>query len=914
MIEQPIFRDFYAALNGREPFPWQERLALSLAAGHGWPAEIGIPTGLGKTSCLDIAVWWLASQADREPVDRVAPTRIWWLVNRRLLVDSTTDHAQRMVHLLESVNADVPLRAVAERLRSLSSSPTAPPLEVIRLRGGITAARPSDPSQPAIVLSTLPMYGSRLLFRGYGSSRSMRPIDAAHAGTDSLVLVDEAHLARHLMNLFDPLDACDRRAIDVLPAARRRPSVVSLTATGAANETNRFDLDDDDRAHPVVQQRLHARKPMQLEVLAARSDPSKAMAQAVADLLGARGEPSSCIVFVNTPDTARRVEEAIDRALGADACDVVVLTGRQRDRESVEVRRRILDVEDGAPVARHPAPRDHHLIVIATQTLEVGADVDFEYLVTEACGVRALTQRLGRLNRLGRFDHAEAVYVHAEPPARGTADPAWPVYGAEPLAVLERLRKACEAGPVDVGPAVVAAVLGEPGDDPGRAPEVLPGLLWEWVKTTVPPAGEAPVEPYFSGLARPTRRLSVCWRAFVPTEPGAVLWPRVRDSEVIELPLDELGGALAEDAELVRLRPDRVSTEPVAAGDLRPGDTLILPVTAGKLDEHGWNPSAVPTVADVSLPRNGIPLDSVAIERIVHSPPLVALRALLDDDDPEPQVGCDLLGELVAQLAACEPIALSPGEWTSLVENVDLDRGVVAPRGEIPRLVVKRDAPQSRADSLDELSAGGRAVPLDVHGADVDDRARSIAEALGVAANLADLVGRSARFHDTGKADERFQRWLDPRSSASEPLAKSATPTSQWRADRIASGWPAGGRHEELSCRLVRQWLSRRQTDSTMDLDEDLLLHLVVSHHGHGRPFLSPVVDTTSRRVTSSLDGVDVEVEADLSIPDWDQPDRFARLNARYGHWGLALLEAIVRQADHLESARVWAGRTEEII
>ena len=48
------------------------------------------------------------------------------------------------------------------------------------------------------------------------------------------------------------------------------------------------------------------------------------------------------------------------------------------------------------------ATREHHLVVVATQTLEVGADVDAEFLVTEACGVRALTQRLGRLNRLGR--------------------------------------------------------------------------------------------------------------------------------------------------------------------------------------------------------------------------------------------------------------------------------------------------------------------------------------------------------------------------------------------------------------------------------------------------------------------------------------------------------------------------------
>ena len=151
--------------------------------------------------------------------------------------------------------------------------------------------------------------------------------------------------------------------------------------------------------------------------------------------------------------------------------------------------------------------RQRHLVVVATQTLEVGADIDAEYLVTEACGVRALTQRLGRLNRLGRFPHARAVYIHVPPPKRGrkATDPGtWPVYGAEPASVLERLQEACAAeGTVSLSPRQVAEVLGPPQDLSARAPEVLPGILWEWTKTTTPPEGEAPVEPYFSGIAGP---------------------------------------------------------------------------------------------------------------------------------------------------------------------------------------------------------------------------------------------------------------------------------------------------------------------------------------------------------------------------------------------------------------------------
>ncbi|MEZ5218388.1 MAG: hypothetical protein R2715_17820 [Ilumatobacteraceae bacterium] len=193
------FSAFYEAVHGRRPFPWQEALADRLA-GSGWPEEVGVPTGLGKTSCLDIAVWWLAHEAAVRGPARHAPTRIWWVVNRRLLVDSTMDHAEGLARSLAEARSGV-LAQIADALRSVAADPASAPLEVHRLRGAAPSTRPIDPSQPAVILSTVPMFGSRLLFRGYGSSRSMRPIDASFAGIDSLVLVDEAHLARHLMTL-----------------------------------------------------------------------------------------------------------------------------------------------------------------------------------------------------------------------------------------------------------------------------------------------------------------------------------------------------------------------------------------------------------------------------------------------------------------------------------------------------------------------------------------------------------------------------------------------------------------------------------------------------------------------------------------------------------------------------------------
>ena len=242
MTPKPTFAEFYQACNkGREPFPWQDRLANSVAETGAWPAEIGVPTGLGKTSCLDIAVWWLASQADREPAARTAPTRIWWVVNRRLLVDATADHAHHIANVLDNPRDQgvtgrllAAVLTVQQQLKSLSVGPTRV-LDVIRLRGGIAGRPPINPSCPTIILCTLPMYGSRLLFRGYGSR--LRSVDAAMAGTDSLILLDEAHLAPHLQNLIPALNECMPGTESILGERRSKPQLTSLTATDRTGAT-----------------------------------------------------------------------------------------------------------------------------------------------------------------------------------------------------------------------------------------------------------------------------------------------------------------------------------------------------------------------------------------------------------------------------------------------------------------------------------------------------------------------------------------------------------------------------------------------------------------------------------------------------------------------------------------------------
>lgn len=922
----PTFPEFYQALNERMPFPWQARLADQVAESNHWPTEIGIPTGLGKTACLDIAVWWLASQAEWPPAERTAPTRIWWLVNRRLLVDSTADHARRISETLRDSNLR-PLRVVGDRLRSQAAVPSAPPLEVIRLRGGVGAQRPTDPSSPAVLLSTIPMYGSRLLFRGYGTSRTMRSVDAALAGSDSLLLVDEAHLAPHLTNLVSTLAECTKGAKEILGESRSRPQVVALSATGDAAEGDRFDLNADDEGNAIVRQRLDASKPVETRVHSS-GDPVHHLAQAAEDLLKA-APPSSCLVFANTPDTARGVFTLLRKRFPASAADTLLLTGRTREREADLIRAQILDGVEGMAANRNPgAARSRHLIVVATQTLEVGADIDAEYLVTETCGVRALTQRLGRLNRLGYFEHARGVYVHAPPKNRGArkrkAPAEWPVYGTEPDAVLERLKNSLDPAKrsVDLSPRTVSEILGEPRDDPGRAPEILNGLLWEWVKTTTPPLEEAPVEPYFSGISGIDYSVSVIWRAHIPNVEQH-LWPRPFDSEVVNVPIGAIKGALGEDGEVKRLRTDRITIESIPIRELRPGDVVLLPSDRGLLDEFGWNPDSNSPVFDVSIAVRGLPLDEEAIQRmggVSLTEPFetasgnVPLRSLLrkalghvpdeeETDEAERQEAAD---QFLQAMFETTPAGWEEAEWRDFLEA--LEPRVVFSPNEVPRFRLPADGrTEQSSEELDETSLAPTAVLLDTHGAAVGITSRSIAEQVGITSELVNVIQQAGRWHDCGKADPRFQRWLNPHATAtngraSPMLAKSRIPRNRWNVTRVAAGWPRGGRHEALSARLIRRWIETFENDFESCL-ADLLVHLVVSHHGSGRPLIPPVIDGASEKVVSEIEGVRLEASADLSVVDWEQPARFRRLNERYGPWGLALMETILRMADHAVSS-----------
>lgn len=91
MIE---FREFYRVIHPFYPFEWQELVAQRIVE-NGWPVDdvLDPPTASGKTSMLDIAVYALAAQAGVPALERTAPLRTFFVIDRRLVVDGVTEHA-----------------------------------------------------------------------------------------------------------------------------------------------------------------------------------------------------------------------------------------------------------------------------------------------------------------------------------------------------------------------------------------------------------------------------------------------------------------------------------------------------------------------------------------------------------------------------------------------------------------------------------------------------------------------------------------------------------------------------------------------------------------------------------------------------------------------------------------------------
>ncbi|MEV0700063.1 type I-U CRISPR-associated helicase/endonuclease Cas3 [Saccharopolyspora sp. NPDC050389] len=939
------FAKFVHAVHGHTLFPWQEQIVDRLLTGGQWPSAVDVPTGLGKTTMIDVAVYMAAYGG---------PRRVFFVVDRRIIVDEAHDHAQTLATALREASSGV-VADLSAKLAARGTALGAEPVNVTRMRGGVSwewrwVARPD---QVSVVVGTIDQIGSRMLFRGYGTSPQLAPIDAALVGTDSLLFLDEAHLAEPFLQTLHALREFDQPEQRVAEF----PRVVQLSATTRAGvDQMPFDLaahlDNEEAAR-----RLTAGKRLS-PVTCAAKHTTEVMATYAHH--GIQHHPGGMVLVM--ANTVARARELFTRLRHTPEVQVMLLTGRSRpwDRQWL-LHHWLPHMRVGW---RHHAQAQPTRVIIATQTLEVGANIDADFLVTEAADYPALVQRLGRLNRVGRAEHdCQAIVVQPQ-----TSQPAV-VYGdaqQHTWTWLTSLQQATTVTPrtaeaaldsidgINVSPRALREMPPPPPQarrPAPRTPTVVPQHVNGWVRTAPIPIPDAPIGPFLHGISTQDSPVGVLWRADLPhTQSTGELLRAVQASverlaprphEIVEIPLPAVRAWLRHQPEPAALadvdtadtagdedragrgrRVVRLAAEPTLAGpdELAPGDVIAVPDTYGGLDDYGWNPTSTEAVLDVAdlasgrrspfvrlHPRTLPTAVAKVLDADTEAETSVLLKDFLDTFDPDDLILPDTLpaesdedGALTGllerwwnRLRDADPTLAELPTRLVDITNPTTDTSLV--------LAVTHRTALRAGDNASSQSA--TAVQLDTHQDEVADLATRIAKALGLD-DLATEIGLAARWHDLGKLDLRLQAEFHGGDHAAANAAL-ATETARaksgldpadraaFRAARRASGYPLNGRHEALSAHLAQHLLTGRDEE----LDRELVVHLIGAHHGHNRPLYPPVHDPAPPQTITLTDGTTVDTHGFTTI-DWASPARFARLNTRYGPWGLALLETIVRLAD----------------
>lgn len=941
------FGSAFEALTGHAPFPWQSRLFERLRSGD-LPPAVDIPTGLGKTAVMAI---WLLARAAGAPL----PRRLVYVVDRRAVVDQATDFAVALRQQLRGEG----LGAVRDGLRLAGR-----PLPISTLRGQHIDNREwlDDPAAPAIIVGTVDMVGSRLLFEGYGVSRRMRPYHAGLMGCDTLVMLDEAHLSRPFERLLRTIEFEQRpvagnvaqsapgKFAGSCATARVPPAfrVLPLSATLGSGSKAPFSLGEEDWNNEIVQARLDARKTLLVEDLckdvtidAVLAERSWNLAQQEAE---AAGTPVRTLIYCDRRKVAESVkEDLLKRAKQAKTGAAVILFvgGRrthEREAAANELRRHGL-------LADSAGPAQTLVFIVATSAGEVGVDLDADHMVCDLVAWERMVQRLGRVNRRGS-GAARILVIDQGPPDRKLAGEDGVARHSAVRALLKDLPPAEDGRQAGPSALAVAAGPAEGHDRTGKASTPMPlypaltrPLIDAWAMTSLPEHGGRPEpDPWLRGWVKEDPQTAVVWRRCLPVrvEPSrsalrsvplrdrtvgaffeaapphaaerletetwrVVEWLRKRARTLTRMHAADQGddvdvttetgageSALAAPDPAAPVHPDApvafvldsggrledvLRCKDVAreltvrelerrlAGRLIVVDARVCGLNEGLLDARDGNPVST---AEDNWGESDASDEAARDGGEASGRPAVRVRLLSDEQRSR------LLEEQRTAGSTAERISAAWRESWAAPYRVSAEDTTVT------WLVVEkwRDA----APDEDSRAMHPTLQSLEAHREQAAREAQRIATELGLCVEDGAMLVAAARRHDDGKRAPRWQRAFNAPSRGG-PYAKTPGPLNRHVLD--------GYRHEFQSMLDAEQ--NGLDGLDRSDPRFELALHMIAAHHGHARP-------------TIGIDGCDRLPPSAAAQRAFEVGRRFARLQRRWGPWGLAWWESLLRAADQRAS------------
>ena len=906
------------------PFHWQLRLLRRLLD-NDLPSVVDVPTGLGKTSIMAL---WLIALAEGANL----PRRLIYVVDRRAVVDQATRFAKRIKDNLPP--------EVAGRLGLGSAG-----LPISTLRGGFADNREwlQDPSRPAVIVGTIDMIGSRLLFEGYGVSRRMRPYHAGLLGVDSLVLLDEAHLCPPFEALLRQVEMHRDSQLgpkDVMHWSPPPFRLMSLSATGrelaSVPSSSFFRLKQQDCEEPEVRKRLNAQKRLKLTELNGAQSLTEQMASRAVELGDGSETPSRVLVFCNSRKDALDVKRRIDKECRrkrksgerTSGFNSELLVGERRVHERTQLEQWL---DQHGFLGGIKSPTEAPVFLVATSAGEVGVDLDADHMVGDLVAYERMVQRLGRVNRRGGDARTAMIDVFFTIPALKTnASKAakdkhnaivdkirkhraplllLPSFGdgrqnASVSAIVELKSNCSEVVSAATTPAPLFPALNRP-------------LLDAWSMTSLKQhEGRPEVAPWLRGWENVEESQTVVvWRKYLPIQHGGNDESSVSPTTAIDyfrkVPLHATEKLEAVSTHVFDWLLKRTARLTRSAKDphivFAPGEIVAVVVnSAGDYVKD----VKFRELRELAAPAKGLTKPKLARRKRLHlewgERLLPGAMLVLDA-----RIGGLLDGMLDEKHSAEATTADEDEKWRQQAEDSSSDsfrplikfrvEEVEEDRLRMPQEVegwrhvgsfethfdsdgaVRRGLAVLKwhddTDDQDSLSILSEPQLLHEHAKQVSDHARRIGERLELAQELIDALTIAARLHDDGKAVPRWQRAMNAPKDHKGRPFAKTKGGGNWR---ILEGY----RHEFGS-------LIKAEGEIMPDGTRDLILHLIAAHHGNARPYISPA-------------GCEEGPPSQLEAKAGNAALRFATLQRQYGPWGLAWLEALVRAADQAAS-REWS-------